>query len=73
MGIFSAGGARVLVLLALLTVATFAAEMVVITDAQIARLAQQFGPIAKPASPPGGIFSPPPSTKSCRRAQSSIW
>jgi predicted transglutaminase-like cysteine proteinase len=47
MGIFSAGGARVLVLLALLTVATFAAEMVVITDAQIARLAQQFGPIAK--------------------------
>jgi predicted transglutaminase-like cysteine proteinase len=47
MGIFSAGGARALVLLALLTVATFAAEMVVITDAQIARLAQQFGPIAK--------------------------
>jgi predicted transglutaminase-like cysteine proteinase len=47
MGVFSAGGARVLVLLALVTVAALAAEMVIITDAQIARLAQQFGPIAK--------------------------
>ena len=47
MGVFSAGGARALVLLALVTVVALAAEMVIITDAQIARLAQQFGPIAK--------------------------
>jgi predicted transglutaminase-like cysteine proteinase len=47
MGVFSGGGARVLALLALVAVAALAAEMVVITDAQIARLAQQFGPIAK--------------------------
>jgi predicted transglutaminase-like cysteine proteinase len=47
MGVLSAGGARALVLLALLAVASFAAELALITDAQIARLAQQFGPIAK--------------------------
>jgi predicted transglutaminase-like cysteine proteinase len=47
MGVFSAGGVRVLVLLALLAVAAFAAELAIITDAQIARLAQQFGPIAR--------------------------
>jgi predicted transglutaminase-like cysteine proteinase len=47
MGVFSAGGARMLVLLALLAVAAFAAELALITDAQIARLAQQFGPAAK--------------------------
>lgn len=47
MGVFSAGGARVLVLLVSLAVAAFAAEIITITDAQIAKLAQQFGPIAK--------------------------
>jgi predicted transglutaminase-like cysteine proteinase len=47
MGVFSAGGARTLALLALLAVASFAAELALITDAQIARLAQQFGPIAR--------------------------
>jgi len=36
---------RILLLLA--SIAAFAAELVVITDAQIARLAQQFGPVAK--------------------------
>ena len=47
MGVFSAGGARVLVLLVSLAAAAFAAELVLITDAQIAKLAQQFGPVAK--------------------------
>lgn len=47
MGVFSAGGARVLVLLVSFAVAAFAAELVLITDAQIAKLAQQFGPVAK--------------------------
>jgi predicted transglutaminase-like cysteine proteinase len=47
MGVFSAGGARVLVLLASFAVAAFAAELVAITDGQIAKLAQQFGPVAK--------------------------
>lgn len=47
MGLFSAGGARVLVLLASFAVAAFAAELIAIMDAQIARLAQRFGPVAK--------------------------
>lgn len=47
MGRFSVGWSRVLVLLALIAFAALAAELVAITDAQIARLAQQFGPIAK--------------------------
>ena len=47
MAVFSAGGARVLVLLVSLAVAAFAAEIITLTDAQIAKLAQQFGPIAK--------------------------
>ena len=36
---------RILLLVA--SVAALAAELVVITDAQIAKLAQQFGPVAK--------------------------
>lgn len=47
MGVFSAGGARVLVLLAAFAVAALASELIIITDAQIAKLAQQFGPVAK--------------------------
>ncbi|HEX6005437.1 MAG TPA: transglutaminase-like cysteine peptidase [Burkholderiales bacterium] len=43
----SAGAARALVLLASIALAAFAAEIITITDAQIARLAQQFGPVAK--------------------------
>jgi predicted transglutaminase-like cysteine proteinase len=47
MRVFSTGGTRVLVLLVSFAVAAFAAEIVSLTDAQIAKLAQQFGPIAK--------------------------
>lgn len=43
----AAGWIRVFVLLASIALAALAAELVVITDAQIARLAQQFGPVAK--------------------------
>jgi predicted transglutaminase-like cysteine proteinase len=41
------GWVRVLALLATIALAALAAELVAITDAQIAKLAQQFGPIAK--------------------------
>lgn len=51
MGVFSAGGARVLVLLAAFAVAALAAELIVIADAQIAKLVQQFGPVAKTRLP----------------------
>ena len=44
---FAAGRIRVLLLLASVALTVLAAELVVITDAQIARLAQQFGPVAK--------------------------
>ncbi|MGQ0525367.1 MAG: transglutaminase-like cysteine peptidase [Betaproteobacteria bacterium] len=47
MGVFSVRGARVLVLLAAFAAVALAAELIVITDAQIAKLAQQFGPVAK--------------------------
>ena len=47
MAVFSAGGARAFVLLVSFAVAALAAELITITDAQIAKLAQQFGPIAK--------------------------
>jgi len=47
MRLFSTGGARVLVLLVSIAVAAFAAEIISLTDAQIAKLAQQFGPIAR--------------------------
>lgn len=47
MGVFSAGRARVLLLVAAFAVAALASELIVITDAQIAKLAQQFGPVAK--------------------------
>lgn len=43
----AAGWIRVLVLLATIAVAALAAELAVITDAQIAKLAQQFGPNAR--------------------------
>ena len=45
MRVFAARWLRVLLLAA--SVAALAAELVVITDVQIARLAQQFGPVAK--------------------------
>ena len=45
MRVFAARWLRILLLVA--SVAALAAELVVITDAQIAKLAQQFGPIAK--------------------------
>jgi len=44
---YFAGRMRVFVLLALITLAALAAELAVITDGQIAKLAQQFGPVAK--------------------------
>ena len=47
MAVFSAGGARAFVLLVSFAVAALAAELITITDAQIAKLAQQFGPIAR--------------------------
>ena len=47
MGVFSVRGARVLVLLAAFAAVALAAELIVIADAQIAKLAQQFGPVAK--------------------------
>lgn len=47
MGAFSVRGARMLVLLAAFAAVALAAELIVITDAQIAKLAQQFGPVAK--------------------------
>lgn len=45
MRVFAARWLRIFLLVA--SIAAFAAELVVITDAQIARLAQQFGPVAK--------------------------
>lgn len=45
MRVFAARWLRILLLVA--SIAAFAAELVVITDAQIAKLAQQFGPVAK--------------------------
>ena len=45
MRVFAARWLRILLLLA--SLAALAAELVVITDAQIAKLAQQFGPVAK--------------------------
>lgn len=45
MRVFAARWLRIVLLVA--SIAAFAAELVVITDAQIARLAQQFGPVAK--------------------------
>jgi predicted transglutaminase-like cysteine proteinase len=47
MGVFWAGRARVLLLVAAFAVAALASELIIITDAQIAKLAQQFGPVAK--------------------------
>lgn len=47
MGILDGRWIRFLALLAVIAVVALAAELAVITDAQIAKLAQQFGPVAK--------------------------